>query len=392
MADVPVLLVLLLLIAILLQLDFVFYLVYLGAGTYALARWWTGRSLPALRVQRRLSDHMFLGQDADVEIEIANARWWPVPWLRFDENLPINLQMGQPVRRVVSLAPKERLRLTYQVSGRRRGYYAVGPLQLKTGDLFGFAQAGGRVITEDHITVYPYVVPLAQVHFQSRAPYGTIKSRQRIFADPTRIAGKREYLPGDPLHSIDWKSSSHSGSLQVKKYDPAVALASVILLNLRPEEYSRHLQAQASEWGIVVAASLASYLVRERQPVGLGSNGTDTLTGAHSWIIPPRPGRAHLMKLLEWLARVELTNGLPPFASWLPAATAGLAWGTMVIVVSPSADGPDCQALHHLVRAGLTPVLLAIEPHYRLGPLQERARRLGFTALIAADEHDLLCL
>ena len=83
------------------------------------------------------------------------------------------------------------------------------------------------------------------------------------------------------------------------------------------------------------------------------------------------------MKLLEWLARVELSDDGQPFERWLLTAALGLAWGTMVIVVNPTGNEATCQALHRLVRAGLTPVLLVTEPHYRLGPLQERARRPG---------------
>jgi uncharacterized protein (DUF58 family) len=392
MLDISWVLVLLVLIAILLRLDFVFYLVYLGVGTYALARWWTDRNLAGLRVQRRFDDHIFLGQDAEVEIEVRNTRWWPVPWLRLDEAVPTNLQAGDALSQAVSLGPKERLALKYRIMGRVRGYYEVGPLRLGTGDLFGFAEAQGRAVTGQHLTVYPRVIPLAHVDLLSRAPYGTIRSQQHIFADPTRVGGKRDYQRGDALRSIDWKSSAHSASLQVKKYDPAVALGSVIFLNLRAPEYTRQLVRHASEWGIVVAASLANYLAGQRQPVGVGSNGRDSLTGAVERVIGPRSGRPHLMKLLEWLARVQLSDDVQPFGEWLPSAALGLAWGTVVIVVTPTGDEATCGALHGLVRAGLTPVLMVTEPHYRLGPIAERARRLGFTAMMAADEHDLSLL
>ena len=307
MADITALLVLLAVIAILLRLDFVFYLLYLGVGTYALVRWWTGRSLSHLRVRRQLADHMFLGQDGDVTLEIQNLRWWPVPWLRFDEDVPPNLLDGRPVKQVVSLGPKEALRFTYHVHGRRRGYYPVGPLMLNSGDLFGFARAQAQVVAGDHVTVYPRVIPLSCLRFSSQTPYGTIPSQQRIFADPTRVAGKRQYQPGDPLRSIDWKSSGHSGALQVKTYDPAVALTSMIFLNLRAAEYSRQLRSQASEWGIVVAASLANYLTGARQPVGLASNGTDPLSGSRGMgaSTPARAGVSDEVARMAGACRTE---------------------------------------------------------------------------------------
>ena len=63
-----------------------------------------------------------------------------------------------------------------------------GPALLSTGDLFGFAEAQGRVARPDHLTVYPRVIALAKVDLKSRSPYGTVKSQERIFADPARAS------------------------------------------------------------------------------------------------------------------------------------------------------------------------------------------------------------
>lgn len=152
--------------------------------------------------------------------------------------------------------------------------------------------------------------------------------------------------------------------------------------------YTRQRRTDASEWAIVVAASLANYLVGQRQAVGLACNGVDPLTGSRGWAIQPRPGRTHLMKLLEWLARVQLDEAAA-LADWLPPAAAGLTWGTTVVAVTPSGDPTTCTALHRLRRAGLNPVLVAIEPHGQFGVVQERSRRLGVLAHLAADEDDL---
>ena len=217
MSDIPVLLFLLLAIAVLLRLDFVFYLVYVGVGTYALARWWTGRNLYRVRIRRDYTDHAFLGQTVQVNIAIDNRSWWPVPWLRFDETISATLSPGSPLRQVISLRPKEHLELSYNILGQRRGFYELGPALLSTGDLFGFAEAHGRLEEPDHLVVYPRVIPVASLDLKCRSPYGTIKSQQRIFADPTRVAGKRDYQPGDPLRDIDWKSSAHTARLTGKE-------------------------------------------------------------------------------------------------------------------------------------------------------------------------------
>jgi hypothetical protein len=45
--------------------------------------------------------------------------------------------------------------------------------------------------------------------------------------------------------------------------------------------------------------------------------------------------------------------------------------------------------LHRLLRAGLNPVLVVVEPHGQFGVVRERARRLGVAAYQAADEREL---
>jgi uncharacterized protein (DUF58 family) len=388
MNEIPILLLLLLAVAILLRLDFVFYLVYVLVGVYSLARWWTVRSLPRLRVKRHFTDRAFLGETVAVDIEIENTSWWPVPWLRLDEMSPETLLTDKAVRQVVALRPKEHAHMRYELMGRQRGYYEIGPAMLSAGDLFGFAEVHGQTERLDHLIVYPRVIPLTRVELTSRSPLGTIKSRQHIFADPARVVGVREYQPGDPLRSIDWKSSARAGALQVKKLEPAVSLATVIFLDLNAAAYGKQTRYQYSEWGIVLAASLANYLVGQRQAVGLACNGIDMLTQARQWSIPPRPGRTHLMKLLEWLARVQVEETIL-LADWLPRAALDLAWGTVVIAITPTGDEATCAALHRLLRAGLNPVLVVTEPHGQFGQVRERARRLGLAAHLVAGERDL---
>ncbi len=388
MSELPVVLLLLLLVAILLRMDIIFYLVYVLAGSYVLARWWAARSIKHLQVSRRFTDHIFAGESSTVEISITNRSVLPAPWVRYDESPPLELSGSSRLMHAFALAPKEKVDLRYELVGRQRGLYPVGPGRVAAGDLFGFADVLGTVAELRQLVVYPRVIPLISAPLTSRAPHGTIASRQPIFADPARVNGVRPYPPGDPVRTIDWKTSARAGQLEVKKTEPAVSLTTAIFLDLHTPAYSRHLRFIASEWAIVVGASLANYLIEQRQDVGLGSNGRDELTGAMCWAIPPRPGRAHLMKLLEWLARVQLAD-TRPLVEWLPQATVDLAWGTTVLVVTPSADEATGAALRRLRRAGLNPVLLAIEPHAQFGVVYERCRRLGVAAYEVADERDL---
>ncbi len=394
MRELPYLLIVLIVAALLLRLDFVFYIIYVVGGIWLLARWATPRGMDKLTVQRTFISHAFLHETIPVRLELHNRTRLSMPWLRVQESLPPDLASTAQISRVYTLRPREQVTITYDLRCLRRGYYPVGPLQLTSGDTFGFADVQTRGEGVQYLTVYPRIIPLVGLALPSRLPFGTLASPQRMFEDPARLRGVREYQPGDSQRRINWKASAHSDSLLVNQFAPAISLESMILLNLRANEFERQRRYSASEWAIVVAASVATYLESRRQAVGLAVHGVDALAGqpgaaAPAMQAPPRPGRAHLMKVLELLARAELADSAEPFIAWAQSTAAPLSWGATVIVITPSGDELTCQGLHRLVRAGLNVVMLVVEPYGRFGVVQERARRLGFTAYLVASEDDL---
>lgn len=399
MRELPYMLGALLLIALLLRLDFVFYVLYVVGGIWLLARWATPRSLRALTIRRRFVDHAFLDETIPVRVELRNETRLPMPWLRVSESLPLQLATTAQIRRVYTMRPREMVTISYDLRCVRRGYYAVGPLRLTSGDLFGFADVQGRDEAQQFLTVYPRIIPLTGLVLPSRLPFGTLHSSQRMFEDPARLRGVREYQAGDSQRRINWKASAHGDALLVKQFSPAISLESMIMLNLRANEYERQRRYDASEWSIVVAASVATYLESRRQAIGLAVHGVVALPEGSAQAVdsaalrpapvPPRPGRPHLMKVLELLARVELLDDSEPFTAWAQRIAAPLPWGTTVIAITPNGDDIACQGMHALVRAGLNAVMLVVEPYGHFERVQERARRLGFQAYQVASEEDL---
>ncbi|MCP4423246.1 MAG: DUF58 domain-containing protein [Chloroflexi bacterium] len=401
--DFTFLIIILLAIAFLLRVDFIFYIVYVCVGLYAWSRWVPARTLRQLKAQREYADHAFWGETVPVTIRLQNQSRLPIPWINFSESLATELTMGRKVNRAVSLRGKESARFSYEVLARRRGFYRLGPLRLTSGDLFGLFEPQQGYVSADTLTVYPRIIPLTQLGLPSRLPFGTLASRQRLFEDPTRPAGVRDYRSGDSLRQINWKASAHTRHLLVKMYQPAISLEMTVLLNLHSDDYDPKSRSSRVEWAIEVAASLATHLVEQRQGVGLITNGIDPLQEgcvfdedsgrliqsktpalaakqpAPPPAIPPRPGRAHLMKILERLARLE-SAATVPFDQWATTACLHLSWGVTILAITPRGDEATCQTLHRLVRAGFNPVLIAIEPSYNFGETRERARRLGFAA------------
>ena len=68
-------------------------------------------------------------------------------------------------------------------------------------------------------------------------------------------------MAGDSLRSVDWKASATVGRLQVKLYEPSIALEIAIFLDLSFSGYKPQSRIDATELAIVIAASLASWIV-----------------------------------------------------------------------------------------------------------------------------------
>jgi uncharacterized protein (DUF58 family) len=331
--------------------------------------------------------------------------------------------MGSVFRRVISLKPRESLELEYELRGRRRGYYPIGPLTSRGGDLLGSTTYENHSADKGEVIVYPKIIRLREMHLPSQSPFGILPSPERIYEDPTRIHGVRDYQPGDSLRRMDWKSSARVGALLVRRYEPAISLDTAIVLNLDSDDYAPRYRTLATELGIVVAASVATHLAGKRQSVGLFTNGHDPLRAAgqnrRTWDIepalPPREGRGHLMQLLDILARIEPAPGSevsrdararaagegPPsghsqgigqgerFLSLLTRRTMSLTWGSTIIVITPSEVEGLIPTLLGLRRRGLAVVLLLTCPDHGLAQTVQRAAQIGVQTVRVWSEKDM---
>ncbi len=417
--QIPVFIVGLLAFAAFLRVDFVFYIAYVLTGIYLFNWWFTPRLLRGIQVKREYAHNAFLGETIPVKVHLENPSRIPLPWIQLQEMTALNLRSGSNLSSAISLAGREQMTLDYQMRAMRRGYYRVGPLRLQAGDVFGMAETKGELAAE-YLTVYPRILPIAKLGLPSRLPFGTIASKQRLYADPARPMGVRNFRSGDSMRQINWKASARlsqsvGSNLLVKTLEPAISLETMLLLDLDDETYARNTRYETSEWAVTVAASVAAHLTNKRQPVGLATNGYDPLGDGAEFdegtgrlreqldnsvsddkaviqsgnLIAPRNGRPHLMRVLELLARIESKRTQLHFADFATRATLHLNWGTTIVVISPSGDERMTSTLHRLLRAGYIPVLLIVQRTNSFGAIRERCRQLGFQAYYVADESGL---
>ena len=385
-------LIVLFLIAALVRMDWVYYLVYLVGGVWVFSHWWIRRSLGHVRMERIMQPYAFTNEHVPVRVHIDNRAWLPLAWLQVRETVPPDLRDTPEYRMVTSIGGRTAVDFRYQLYCRRRGYYKIGPLGLNTSDLFGFVEARWNEAGDSTIIVYPQIVPLSRLGLNSRVPFGDLSTRRQLTEDPTKLTGVRGYASGDSLRRIHWKATAHEGTLLVKKFQQSQELPLFIALDLARDAYPQRTVNMHSEWAISIAASVANHMSERRQAVGLATSGHDPLAEHDATAIPARAGRDHLMTLLSLLARVQLNSAAPALHEWLPATTAGLAWGTTLVVVTPKLEEPALWALHNIFRRGSNVIVMVCAGQPDLGVMQARGQRLGVTVVSTIWESDLRAL
>jgi uncharacterized protein (DUF58 family) len=379
---------LLLLAALLLESGLLSYAMYVLLGLLVLsrilARNWIAR-VTAKRDCDRVEAE--IGDTVAVQITVHNGGWTPVPWLLLEDVLPARalvesrqrLKVKKKRVKIAMLASRGQTTLSYQIEFKMRGYYQVGPLVLESGDLFGLDRRY-CVGTEPHfVLVYPRVLPLAGYDLAARRPIGEVRLTHRLFEDPTRIAGVRPYETGDPFARVHWRATARTGQLHSKIYEPSTIAGAALLLDFHEAGYHSKGEPLRSELAVTAAASLAHAVYQLGQQIGLVTNGSDAVDRirregwAHDYrsrdaarksvsmletsdrlaplVVETRRGAEQLKRILETLARVELTGGLT-LPQLIGETTSRLPRDATVIALLPQVSEATALALGNLRRRG----------------------------------------
>jgi len=215
------------------------------------------------------------GEEAEVTVTIANRRGWPIPWIFIEDVVPADFPVRGENLRLAVLMPGRSITLNYRLRCPRRGYHRIGPLLMESGDLFGLQKRFRTGKQQDYISVLPTCAYIDTFTVSARRPQGPVRISNRVYEDPTRIAGIREYVAGDPLSRIHWKASAHSGDLLVKQVEPSNVLGATLVLDLFEAWYQGENAESRIELAITTTASIAYLLQMSGEQLGMVTNARD---------------------------------------------------------------------------------------------------------------------
>lgn len=312
-----------------------------------LASLWQWRSLSGVSYTRRFHyTRAFPGERFPLRIEVENQKILPLSWLRLEDPwpkaigpeddsvlAPSHAQEVGFLTHVFSLRWYERSFRNYLLHFRKRGIYKVGPARAESGDVFGIFERSALLGGEQQITVYPSVLPRQELDLPPENPFGDLRSRRRLFEDPNRPMGVREYHPEDSFRQVHWPATARLGQLQVKVYQPTSAQVMVLCLNVSTyHRYWEGVYPALLEHLLSMAATLVNQGFEQGYRVGLISNGCLS-NSDQPFRIPPGRSPKQLSYLLQALAGVTPVV-VAPFERFLLREVPHVPYGATLVVLT----------------------------------------------------------
>jgi uncharacterized protein (DUF58 family) len=250
---------------------------------------------PQLTVERVADpDRLMRGENSQVTLHIANAsRLFGASLVARDRIRP----GGSVPVPLVRLRPGRVTSVSYPVPTSRRGVIEIGPLEISRRDPLGLVGVVRSYGGSTRVWVRPRVHPIAAVPVGlSRSMDGRI---DRVPHGSITFAALREYVIGDDLRHVHWRTSARVGELMVREHVDTSLPRVVLLVDDRATGHtSTGLTESTFEAACEAAASVVVAAFREDIHVEI--QFVSGMAGAQ--------GHIEVGPLLDVLAEAELTG------------------------------------------------------------------------------------
>jgi uncharacterized protein (DUF58 family) len=334
---------------------------------------WKNLALAGVTYQRSFDrNHVFPGEAVEMTISVTNDKSLPLTWLRISDDLPVSSETDNVISQTsaevsgkyilvnsYSMHARERVNRVVTLQFPARGYYTLGPVAYKSGDIFTLFTIERKHNYLSTIVVYPEIETLDELGLPAKEPFGELKIRRSLFTDPIKTRGIRDYQPEDRFRDVHWKATARRGELQTKIYDPSTGMTLAVFLNVAT--MPRHwlgFYPELLEKSISVAASMANYGIEQGWGVGIYANGS--YPGSDQPIrVPPSRSPGQLTHILEALAAVT-EFATASIDVMMLRESPNLHWVSTLVLVTAVVTDEIMVALSQLQEAGRRVVLLSL--------------------------------
>lgn len=321
-----------------------YVLLYVLLTLFVMSWLWARYSLRQLVFRRTVtSGRVQVGEAFEERLMLDNLSTMPKLWVQVADGSTLP---GHRAGYVASMGGRKRAMWRARTVCHRRGRFQLGPVSATSGDPFGLFRRKVPLTPAQEILVLPHVLPITNFALFTGGLPGRGRSSRRALQTTTNATTIRDYVAGDALSRIHWRSSAHYNKLMVKEFDLDPAVDAWIFLDLHEAVQAGEGEQSTEEYGVTIAATVATYLLRHDLSVGMIVNGQ------RREILSLDRGDRQIERVLELLAVVEAGPG-PDLKEALALDALHFGRNAVAIVITPSNSRDWHEGLRHLQRRGV---------------------------------------
>lgn len=321
-----------------------YILTYVLLSMLILAWFWARYSLRHM-VFRRASavGRVQVGETFEERLMLDNESTLPKLWVQVADGSTLP---GHRAGYVASMGGRKRATWRARTHCRQRGRFQLGPVVATSGDPFGMFRRRVVLTGVRELLVLPRVLPISSFVLFSGGLPGRGRSARRALQTTTNANTIREYMSGDALNRIHWRSSAHYNKLMVKEFDLDPAMDAWVILDLHDAVQAGEGEESTEEYGVTIAATIANYLLRQDLSLGMIVNAE------HREFLSLDRGERQIERVLELLTVVHAGPG-PDLKEALALEAFHFGRNTMAIIITPSTSRDWHEGVRHLQRRGV---------------------------------------
>ncbi len=374
-----------------------FSLTYLFTALLLFSFLWAWLNVNQVRVTRQIrSRYVQAGDFIDERFVIENTSRLPKLWIELKDHS--ELPNHRASRVTSNLGGKRQHSWHIRTPAYQRGRFTLGPVTLSSGDPFGL-YLFKKELTKftSHVVIYPRAIDIPAFQPPIGEQTGGEAVRRRTHYVTTNVSGIREYVFGDSLNRIHWRSTARTGRMMVKEFelDPMADVWVFLDLEKRVQAGVDPREAEApslpevpweklpefqllpstEEYGVTIAASVSKHFLRQNRALGLITYPS----GQHREIAQSDRGDRQMSRINEMLAVIG-AHGAIPLAEVLAAETLRFGRNTTLIIITPSPNLEWVAAARHLMSRGVRVTAVIIDAGSFDAPYDSMETEIELTA------------
>ncbi len=284
-----------------------YYLI--GLGILVLLDFITLFSKVQLQAKRSLADKFSNSDANDIQINIVNKSDVDVKVKVIDE-IPVQFQKRDFAKHLF-LKARSNQEINYQLVPKKRGKYIFGELHCFASTKLGLIESRFSFECEKNVMVYPSIVQMKEMDFYASHKIKSLFGFKRVrrIGHTLEFEQIKEYVVGDDMRTINWKSTAKQRQLMVNQYQDEKSQDIYCLLDGGKNMKMPFNGLSLLDYSINSCLALTNIALKRKDKVGMLQ-----FSSRVSRLVKANSQKSQLRKIMENLYQITPDYAMTDFA------------------------------------------------------------------------------